>query len=90
MNLAENILADFGATHLASMLRVNDGITDLNLSNNDIREKGVHELCSAIHDNNKLRNIRLVNNEKMGAEGTKALSALQRSLALTRKMRVYF
>ena len=83
-------MADFGATYLASMLRVNDGITDLNLCNNDIREKGVHELCSAIHDNNKLRTIRLVNNETMGAEGTKALSALQKSLALSRKMRVYF
>jgi Ran GTPase-activating protein (RanGAP) involved in mRNA processing and transport len=90
LNLSDNILADYGTTHLASMLRVNDGITDLNLCNNDIREKGIHELCSAIHDNNKLRTIRLVNNEMMGAEGTKALTALQKTLALTRKMRVYF
>jgi len=121
------------------MLRINNGITDLNLCNNDLRETGVRELCSSVVENEKLRTIRLVNNAKMGTEvvseyacvrayvcvcvrarahlrarqidrqtdiqteifanrllscfggqGTKALTALQKSMALTRKLRVYF
>ena len=119
------------------MLRINNGITDLNLCNNDLRENGVRELCSSVVENEKLRTIRLVNNAKMGTEvvsehacvcvcvcecevcvnvrererqtdrqtdrdftnclftcfgwqGTKALTALQKSMALTRKLRVYF
>jgi hypothetical protein len=50
------------------MLRINNGITDLNLCNNDLRETGVRELCSSVVENEKLRTIRLVNNAKMGTE----------------------
>ena len=50
------------------MLRINNGITDLNLCNNDLRENGVRELCSSVVENEKLRTIRLVNNAKMGTE----------------------
>ena len=86
----KNQVGDYGATHLAAMLRTNNGITDLNLSCNDLRDNGVRELCSAIVDNEKLRTFRVGDNAQMRTEGNKALTTLQKSTALARKLRVYF
>jgi len=87
---AHNQVGDFGATHLAAMLRTNSGLTDLNLAHNDLRDNGIRELCSAIVENERLRTFRVVDNPKMGTDGIKALTTLQKSMALSRKLRVYF
>jgi len=90
LNLADNALGDDGATHLSHMLRINDGIVDLNLSNTGICENGTRELASAVVENTALKTLRMVDNVKMGVEGTKALTTLQKTMALSRELRVYF
>ena len=85
-----NQVGDYGAAHLAALLRTNDGLTELNLSCNDLRDNGVRELCSAIVENERLRTFRVGENPQMGTEGVKALTSLQKSMAITRKLRVYF
>ena len=66
-----------GAKHVAKMLRVNDGLTALDLSSNDLKDEGVRAVCKAIQSNKetKLASLNFKNNG-IGPGGANAVAAM--------------
>ena len=66
-----------GATHVAKMVRVNGGLTSLDLSFNELEDEGVSAVCKAIQSNKetKLASLNFKYND-FGLGGANAVAAL--------------
>jgi hypothetical protein len=72
-----NIGGSAGAKHVAKMLRVNGGLTALDLTFNDLMDEGVSAVCEAIQSNKetKLASLNMVMN-RIGPVGAKSVAAM--------------
>ena len=64
-----------GATGIGQMLKVNKGLTSLDLWENEISAEGMKQLAIGLKDNETLRKINLVEN-RLGDEGATYLGQL--------------
>ena len=66
-----------GITAIADALRVNGGLTALDLSSNDLKDEGVRAVCEAIQSNKetKLESLDFGNNG-IGPDGANAVLAM--------------
>ncbi len=80
LELSKDIVNDFGAEPLASMLRINEGLRVLRLTENDIGDNGAPLICIAIAESNTTLKELYLDQNVITDIGEKAIGAMLPSM----------